>query len=119
MDTAEIPYSKKMEQTYENFVADCPDCGMRNIFNRASDLQTFEPIGFRTVICQACQRPFNINNDAINAAHEMLLSGCFALIERKEYMQCVLSVAQAYEVFFSHFHVCAADLSRVRPWRQP
>ena len=33
----------------------------------------------------------------------MLLFGCFALVERKEYMQCVLSVAQAYEVFFSHF----------------
>jgi hypothetical protein len=57
----------------------------------------------RTVICQACQSPFNINNDAINAAHEMLLSGCFELIERKEYIQCVLSVAQSYEVFFSHF----------------
>lgn len=103
METAEIPYSRKMEPTYENFIADCPNCGMKNTFNRASDLQTFKPIGFRAVICQVCKRPFNINNDAINAAHEMLLFGCFAFIERKEYMQCVLSVAQAYEVFFSHF----------------
>lgn len=92
-----------MEPSYENFIADCPNCGMRNTFNRASDLQTFEPIGFRTVTCQACKGLFNINNDAINAAHEMLLFGCFAFIERKEYVQCVLSVAQAYEVFFSHF----------------
>ncbi len=92
-----------MEPAYENLIADCPMCGVRNIFNRASDLQTFEPVGLRAVICQVCKGPFNISNDAINAAHEMLLFGCFALVERKEYMQCVLSVAQAYEVFFSHF----------------
>lgn len=103
MDTAEIPYSHNVEPTYENFIADCPSCCTKNIFNRASDLQTFEPIEFRAVTCQVCERPFNINNDAINTAHEMLLFGCFAFIKRKEYMQCVLSVAQAYEVFFSHF----------------
>jgi hypothetical protein len=44
METAEIPYSRKMEPTYENLIADCPNCGMRNTFNRASDLQTFEPL---------------------------------------------------------------------------
>ena len=103
MESAEIPYSRQMETSYENFIADCPNCGVRNIFNRASDLRTFQPIGFRAVTCQACKGLFNINNDAINAAHEMLLLGCFAFIERKEYMQCVLNVAQAYEVFFSHF----------------
>ena len=105
MENAEIPYSRNMESTYENFLADCPNsnCGVRNTFNRASDLQTFKPIGFKTVTCQACKQPFNINNDTVNAAHDMLLLGCFAFIERKEYMQCVLSVAQAYEVFFSHF----------------
>jgi len=124
METGEILYSKQMGSTYENFIADCPNCGMTNTFNRASDLQTFQPIGFREVACEACKRPFNINNDAINAAHEMLLFGCFAFIERKEYMQCVLSVAQAYEVFFSHFmhvqliyrayaHEGSHDLSRL------
>lgn len=105
MATTEIPYSQNMEPTYENFIADCPHCGLKNTFNRASDLQTFKPIGFKTVACQGqkCKQAFNINNDTINAAHEMLLLGGFAFIERKEYMQCVLSVAQAYEVFFSHF----------------
>jgi hypothetical protein len=62
-----------------------------------------QPIGFRTVTCEYCTRPFNINKDVINAAHEMLLFGCWGSIDRKEYMQCVLNVAQANEVFFSHF----------------
>jgi len=84
-------------------VEDESNCGVRNTFNRASDLQTFQPIGLKTVTCQACKALFNIKNDTITAAHEMLLFGCYAFIERKEYMQCVLSVAQAYEVFFSHF----------------
>ena len=98
-----VPYSRNINPTYENFEAQCPHCELGNIFNRASDLQTLEPIGFRTVNCHACGHQFNINNDSVNAAHEMLLLACYALIERKQYMQCVLSVAQAYEVFFSHF----------------
>jgi hypothetical protein len=99
-----VPYSTKMDPTYENFAAECPrpHCGASNIFNRASDLRTFQPIGLRTVNCQECDRPFNIGNDSVNAAHEMLLSDCFAFIGRKQYMQCVLGVAQAYEVFLSH-----------------
>jgi hypothetical protein len=97
------PYSRNMEATYENFVAECPHCESRNIFNRASDLRTFQPILLRTVECEACHHPFKIGNDSANAAHEMLLYACFAFIERKEYMQCALSVAEAYEVFFRHF----------------
>jgi hypothetical protein len=33
----------------------------------------------------------------------MLLFECHEFIERKQYMLCVLTVAQAYEAFFSHF----------------
>jgi hypothetical protein len=98
-----IPYSTDTDATFENFIAMCPNCGFRNIFNRASDLQTFEPIDDREVVCQKCSTGFAINGDVINAAHEMLLFGCHEFIERKQYMQCVLKVAHAYEVFFSHF----------------
>jgi hypothetical protein len=98
-----IPYSTNTEATFENFIAACPICGFRNIFNRASDFRTFEPMDFREVTCQECSRPFNINGDAINAAYEMLLFDCRELIERKQYMRCVLNAAQAYEVFFNHF----------------
>jgi hypothetical protein len=33
----------------------------------------------------------------------MLIFDCYELIERKHYMNCILSLAQAYEVFFSLF----------------
>ena len=98
-----VPYSRNVRPTYENFVAECPHCGASNIFNRASDLRTFQPIGLRTVKCQVCKSQFKINKDSANAAHEMLLFGCYAFIEQKQYIQCVLSVAQAYEFFFGHF----------------
>jgi hypothetical protein len=35
----EIPYATEKECTYENFIARCPLCGFRNIFNRVTDLQ--------------------------------------------------------------------------------
>lgn len=89
--------------TYENFIAECPSCGATNTFNRASDLHTLRPIDFHQVTCQRCNQPFSISGDCVNVAHEMLLFDCHAFIERKQYMQCVLTVAQAYEVFFSHF----------------
>lgn len=101
----DIPYATHKEATYENFIAECPHCGFINVFNRASDLCTFECIGFLTVRCfdQLCKRDFNINGDMVSTAHEMLLRECYKYIEKKQYMQCILSVAQAYEIFFSHF----------------
>ncbi|MGO9096026.1 MAG: hypothetical protein ACLQGV_12455 [Bryobacteraceae bacterium] len=95
--------SQETSPTYENFVAKCPGCEATNIFNRASDLHTFRPIAFRQVNCQRCSQPFNISGDLVGAAYKMFLFECPELIERKQYMQCVLTVAQAYELFFSHF----------------
>ncbi|HLX17325.1 MAG TPA: hypothetical protein VKS24_19225 [Bradyrhizobium sp.] len=108
----------KKRTSYENFVAQCPSCGVESIFNRASDLHTFEPIAGRDVVCLnvACCKPFRIVGDSINNPHEMLIYDCYELIERKHYMNCILSLAQAYEVFFSLFFrvellykPCAAD----------
>lgn len=86
-------------------MAECPWCRNDNIFNRASDLHTFEPIAGRNVSCQNpdCHKPFRIVGDSVNSAHEMLIFDCYELIERKHYMNCILSLAQAYEVFFSLF----------------
>lgn len=99
------PYSTDTEGTYENFIAVCPVCGHRNVFNRASDLCTFEPIAFKTVTCQnpSCRDDFNINGDRINPAHQALLFDCHDLLSGKQYMHAVLSITQAYEVFFSHY----------------
>lgn len=99
----DIPVAKDKCPGYENFVAICPWCNRESIFNRASDLCTFEPIDGRNVSCQNidCSKSFRITGDLINNAHEMLILDCFELIERKHYMSCILNLTQAYEVFFS------------------
>ncbi len=101
----DIPEAKKTNPTFENITAECPWCGKENIFNRASDLKTFEVIASRIVKCQntQCGKHFNISGDAINPAYEMLVIDCSDLIDQKHYMQCILSLSQAYEVFFSLF----------------
>lgn len=101
---AGIPYARTHRSTYENFIALCPHCGFTNTFNRVTDLGTTVPIDFRTVTCfnqPACGKPFNINSDSINSPHEMLIHDALDLIEQKRYMHSVLSLVQAWEVFFS------------------
>jgi hypothetical protein len=102
---SDIPIAENRRTSYENFVAVCPECGKDSIFNRASDLHTFEPIAGLDVACLSgdCRKPFRIVNDSVNSAHEMLIFDCYELIERKHYMNCILSLAQAYEVFFNLF----------------
>lgn len=90
---------------YENFTAECPWCGKENIFNRASDLGTFEPIDGRNVSCLSddCGKTFRIIGDTVNSPHEMLVYDCYELIEQKRYMNTILTLAQAYEMFFNLF----------------
>ena len=101
----EIPYAKKKWTSYENFVAECPWCRNENIFNRATDLKYLSPIGFRTVSClnSECSKPFKIKGDSVNSAHETLVLDCYELLQFKHYMNCILTQAQAYEVFFNLF----------------
>jgi len=98
-----IPIAIKKRTSYENFAAECPWCGKESIFNRASDLCTLEPIAGRDVSCQSsdCGKPFRIVGDSVNNRHEMLIFDCYELIERKHYMNSILSLALACEVFFS------------------
>ncbi len=102
---SDVPVTRKKHTSYENFVAECPWCNKESIYNRASDLRTFAPITGCDVSCQnaACRKPFRIVGDLINSPHEMLIFDCYELLERKHYMNCILSLAQAYEVFFSLF----------------
>lgn len=100
-----IPVAENSRSTYENFVAQCPTCGKESVFNRASNLETFEPIAGRDVLCldSACGKLFRIVGDSVNAAYEMLIFECYELRDRKHYMNCILSLAQAYKVFFGLF----------------
>jgi hypothetical protein len=102
---SDIPIARAKRASYENFIAECPSCGTESIFNRASDLGTFKPIAGRNVSCLSvdCGKPFRIIGDSINNPHEMLIYDCYELIEHKHYMNCILSLTQAYEVFFSLF----------------
>ena len=98
-----FPVIRIKQASYENIVVECPWCGRENIFNRASDLRTFEPIAGLDVSCQnvECGKPFRIVGDLVNNPHEMLILDCYGLLERKHYMNCILTLTQAYEVFFS------------------
>ncbi len=100
-----IPTANKLQSTYENFVAECPHCQEACTFNRMSDLKTCEPISGMDVSCfnPACAKPFRILNDLINPRHQMLLFDSQDFLKQKRYMNCILNICQAYEVFFSQF----------------
>ncbi len=100
-----IPVAEMKRASYENFIVDCPWCGKEIVFNRASDLKTFELILGKNTSClnNDCKKPFRIVGDIINNPHEMLIFDCHELIEKKHYMNCILTLTQAYEVFFSVF----------------
>lgn len=99
----EILYSKITNPTYENFIAICPYCDFKNIFNRVTDLKDTDPIGFKTVKClsEKCEKSFNINGDLVSPAYQMLIFDCYDLLKEKKYSYCILNLAQAFEVFFS------------------
>jgi hypothetical protein len=90
--------------TYENCMAICPRCRHDNIYNRRDDLETTRPVFHREVTCQnkECKSEFIISDDLINPAHQMILFGLYEFLNQKKYMQTILAVAQAYEVFFGH-----------------
>ena len=98
-----IPYSKNINPSYENFKAICPyvDCGFENVFNRATDLETFRFITFKEVTCESCKRSFNINCDYANNIYEYLIYDCYELLKEKKYMFVILNCSQSFEAFFS------------------
>jgi hypothetical protein len=100
-----IPDAKEIETNYENFIAVCPECGYKNIFNRVSDLKTTQPISGKAVRCfnESCGKTFNINRDRVHPRYLTLLFDCHPSYEEKRYSNCVLLLAQALEVFFYHY----------------
>lgn len=100
-----VPAVKISYANYENVTADCPFCGYKCIFNRASDLRTFEPIGGEDIRClnEECHRPFRIIGDTVNERHQVLIADCYQLLERKHYIHCIVNLVTAYEMFFSLF----------------
>jgi hypothetical protein len=89
--------------TYENFRALCPTCNRWNVFNRASDIGSFELVSNATVTCEYsdCGQTFTIGGDWINPGWQMLILDCEDLKAQKHYAYCILNLAQAFEMFFA------------------
>ena len=85
---------------YENIIVDCPLCKRELVFNRASDLCTFEPVSGMMVHCHECGKEFWLNGDSVNERHESVIFDCHDLLKSKKYMNCILSICQSYEMFF-------------------
>jgi hypothetical protein len=98
-----LPFVRANNANYENLTAQCPHCHATNIFNRATDLGTFEPIARHSVICQYanCAQPFVIGGDLINLPWQMLMLDCETLKAQKRYSSCILNLAQSFEIYFS------------------
>ena len=86
---------------YENVVVDCPLCNRELILNRVSDLNTLRPISGTRASCPRCGGEFWLNSDTSNERHEAIILDCHDLLRAKKYMNCILNVCQAYEMFFS------------------
>jgi len=107
VEQRERPTVRIKRSSYENVYVQCPWCGRENIFNRATDLKDWDPIAFRTVSClnQPCGKSFNINGDSVNSAPEMFVFDSCELLQAKHYMNCILTLTQAYELLFNLFLV--------------
>ena len=85
---------------YENLYAYCPSCGKENIYNRATDIATFEPISRERVQCVYCRYSFPIGNDMLGEKYEYMILDCHVLLKLKKYMYCIINLCQACEAFF-------------------
>ncbi len=88
---------------YEIVTGDCPICGRELNFSRKEDLGTVGTVVDVRVSCEGCRESFRLTGDSVNERHETLLLDCHNLLRKKRYMNCILNVCQAYEMFFSLF----------------
>ena len=89
---------------YETIAARCDGCGSLCTFNRVEDIGDPGPYhSGRYVVCTECGRPFWVFGDAIDPAYELLIFDAEEHMRRKHYMLCVMSLAQAWEMFFATF----------------
>ena len=90
--------------TYENFIAYCPYCGHKNIYNRRDDLKTVQPISNKKVTCFSivCNNDFYINGDMLAEKYEYFIFEAQELIREKKYMHTITTLATSCESFFYH-----------------
>ena len=91
------------DRDYETVTAQCDECGSLCTFNRVDDIGDPGPYSGRYVGCTECGRPFWISGDAIDPAYELLMFDAEKHMRAKHYILSVMSLAQAWELFFTTF----------------
>ena len=92
------------KKDYETIAARCDRCGSLCTFNRVDDIGDPGPYySGRYVVCTECGGPFWVSGDAIYPAYELLVFDAEEHMRSKHYMLCVMSLAQAWEMFFATF----------------
>jgi hypothetical protein len=89
---------------YETITAQCDQCGALSTFNRIDDIGDPGPYHSGLYLgCSQCGRPFWVYGDAIEPAYELLLFDAEEHLRAKHYILCVISLAQAWEMFFATY----------------
>jgi hypothetical protein len=88
---------------YETVTAECEHCGALCVFHRIDDIDEPGPYAGRYVTCCECRKEFWIYGDIINSPYELLIFSAGEHFGTKHYRQCVSTLAQAWEMFFSLF----------------
>ena len=89
---------------YETITARCDECGSLSILNRVDDIGDPGPYDSGCYVgCTECGRPFWVFGDAIAPAYELLIFDAEKHMLAKHYMLSVMSLAQAWEMFFATF----------------
>src|SRR5215207_972129 len=89
---------------YETITARCDECGSLSVLNRVDDIGDPGPYYSGCYVgCTECGTPFWVFGDAIEPAYELLLLDAEEHMRAKQYMLCVMSLAQAWEMFFATF----------------
>jgi hypothetical protein len=89
---------------YETITARCDECGSLCTLNRIDDIGEPGPYSPGTYVsCTQCGMPFWVFGDAIDPAYELLIFDAEEHMRAKRYMLCVISLAQAWEMFFATF----------------
>ena len=100
-------YAKEIENTFENYIVECPHCKQVITFNRSTDLKhLIKPfnlvVGCAEVDClnPECKKAFWIRDNIASEKHKYLIFDCYALIKQKRYIACVITLCTACEAFF-------------------
>jgi hypothetical protein len=87
----------------ETVTVTCPQCHRECVFNRVEDIGQEGPIAGLTVKCFFCHEELWIGGDLAAPGYQLLIFEARIRFNSKNYGDCILSLARAWEVFFATF----------------